>query len=161
MARFAGFSATPFRGVFSYTLVWLVAKLVPQPPSTARAASTRGRYLPLSGAALLGPATPPRRSACCRLRRGPNAPRDRNVVSSLHCMNDPQPEGHMASAGVIVAAAMAEPSLRNFTINFGPQHPGAHGVLRLVLELDGEVVQRVDPHVGLLQRGTEKLIEHK
>jgi NADH-quinone oxidoreductase subunit D len=56
---------------------------------------------------------------------------------------------------------MAEQSLRNFTINFGPQHPAAHGVLRLVLELDGEVVERVDPHIGLLHRGTEKLIEHK
>ncbi len=52
-------------------------------------------------------------------------------------------------------------SERNFTINFGPQHPAAHGVLRLVLELDGEVVERVDPHIGLLHRGTEKLIEHK
>ncbi len=52
-------------------------------------------------------------------------------------------------------------SPRNFTINFGPQHPAAHGVLRLVLELDGEVVERVDPHIGLLHRGTEKLIEHK
>ncbi|MFN3958941.1 MAG: NADH-quinone oxidoreductase subunit D [Parvularculaceae bacterium] len=50
---------------------------------------------------------------------------------------------------------------RPFTINFGPQHPAAHGVLRLVLELDGEVVERVDPHIGLLHRGTEKLIEHK
>ena len=56
---------------------------------------------------------------------------------------------------------MAEAALRNFTINFGPQHPAAHGVLRLVLELDGEVVRRVDPHIGLLHRGTEKLIEHK
>ncbi len=56
---------------------------------------------------------------------------------------------------------MAEAALRNFTVNFGPQHPAAHGVLRLVLELDGEVVQRVDPHIGLLHRGTEKLIEHK
>jgi NADH-quinone oxidoreductase subunit D len=56
---------------------------------------------------------------------------------------------------------MAETSVRNFTINFGPQHPAAHGVLRLVLELDGEIVERVDPHVGLLHRGTEKLIEHK
>src|SRR5437588_13050763 len=56
---------------------------------------------------------------------------------------------------------MAEANLRNFTLNFGPQHPAAHGVLRLVLELDGEVVQRVDPHIGLLHRGTEKLIEHK
>ena len=50
---------------------------------------------------------------------------------------------------------------RNFTINFGPQHPAAHGVLRLVLELEGEIVKRVDPHIGLLHRGTEKLIEHK
>jgi NADH-quinone oxidoreductase subunit D len=56
---------------------------------------------------------------------------------------------------------MAETSVRNFTINFGPQHPSAHGVLRLVLELDGEVVERVDPHIGLLHRGTEKLIEYK
>src|ERR1700752_2092815 len=56
---------------------------------------------------------------------------------------------------------MAETSLRNFTINFGPQPPAAHGVLRLVLELDGEVVDRVDPHIGLLHRGTEKLIEYK
>ncbi|WP_442583265.1 NADH-quinone oxidoreductase subunit D [Mesorhizobium sp. ASY16-5R] len=56
---------------------------------------------------------------------------------------------------------MAETSVRNFNINFGPQHPAAHGVLRLVLELDGEVVDRVDPHIGLLHRGTEKLIEAK
>lgn len=56
---------------------------------------------------------------------------------------------------------MAETEIRNFNINFGPQHPAAHGVLRLVLELDGEVVERVDPHIGLLHRGTEKLIEHK
>lgn len=56
---------------------------------------------------------------------------------------------------------MAETAVRNFTINFGPQHPAAHGVLRLVLELDGEIVERVDPHIGLLHRGTEKLIEHK
>jgi NADH-quinone oxidoreductase subunit D len=56
---------------------------------------------------------------------------------------------------------MNEQNLRNFTINFGPQHPAAHGVLRLVLELDGEVVARVDPHIGLLHRGTEKLIEQK
>ena len=54
-----------------------------------------------------------------------------------------------------------EVSVRNFTINFGPQHPAAHGVLRLVLELDGEVVERADPHIGLLHRGTEKLIETK
>jgi len=52
-------------------------------------------------------------------------------------------------------------NLKNFTINFGPQHPAAHGVLRLVLELNGEVIERADPHIGLLHRGTEKLIEHK
>ena len=56
---------------------------------------------------------------------------------------------------------MAEQELRNYHLNFGPQHPAAHGVLRLVLELEGEVVERVDPHIGLLHRGTEKLIEHK
>ena len=56
---------------------------------------------------------------------------------------------------------MAETAVRNFNINFGPQHPAAHGVLRLVLELDGEVVERVDPHIGLLHRGTEKLMEAK
>ena len=54
---------------------------------------------------------------------------------------------------------MAE--IRNYTMNFGPQHPAAHGVLRLVLELDGEVVQRADPHIGLLHRATEKLAENK
>lgn len=52
-------------------------------------------------------------------------------------------------------------ALKNYTVNFGPQHPAAHGVLRLVLELDGEVVQRADPHIGLLHRGTEKLRESK
>ncbi|MCB5201803.1 NADH-quinone oxidoreductase subunit D [Neorhizobium sp. T786] len=56
---------------------------------------------------------------------------------------------------------MTEHNVRNFTINFGPEHPSAHGVLRLVLELDGEIVERVDPHIGLLHRGTEKLMETK
>jgi len=50
---------------------------------------------------------------------------------------------------------------KNINLNFGPQHPAAHGVLRLILELDGEIVEKVDPHIGLLHRGTEKLIEHK
>jgi len=54
-----------------------------------------------------------------------------------------------------------EIAIENYTINFGPQHPAAHGVLRLVMELDGEIVERLDPHVGLLHRGTEKLIEYK
>ncbi len=56
---------------------------------------------------------------------------------------------------------MSEAQIKNFTLNFGPQHPAAHGVLRLVLELDGEIIDRADPHIGLLHRGTEKLIEHK
>lgn len=55
----------------------------------------------------------------------------------------------------------AEKKVRNLSINFGPQHPAAHGVLRMVLELDGETVMRCDPHIGLLHRGTEKLIEYK
>ncbi len=59
------------------------------------------------------------------------------------------------------AAARAEAKIKSFTMNFGPQHPAAHGVLRLVLEMDGEVVERADPHIGLLHRGTEKLIEYK
>ncbi|MCQ0969795.1 NADH-quinone oxidoreductase subunit D [Paracoccus sp. TK19116] len=54
-----------------------------------------------------------------------------------------------------------EQSIRNFNINFGPQHPAAHGVLRMVLELDGEIVERADPHIGLLHRGTEKLMESR
>ena len=56
---------------------------------------------------------------------------------------------------------MAVTEIKNLTMNFGPQHPAAHGVLRLVLEMDGEIVERADPHIGLLHRGTEKLIEHK
>lgn len=56
---------------------------------------------------------------------------------------------------------VAEKDVSNLTINFGPQHPAAHGVLRLVLELSGESVKKCDPHIGLLHRGTEKLIEYK
>ncbi|HET9160554.1 MAG TPA: NADH-quinone oxidoreductase subunit D, partial [Caulobacteraceae bacterium] len=59
----------------------------------------------------------------------------------------------------IISSVTAETPVRKFNINFGPQHPAAHGVLRLVLELDGEIVERVDPHIGLLHRGTEKLME--
>ena len=56
---------------------------------------------------------------------------------------------------------MSEQKIKNMTMNFGPQHPAAHGVLRLVLEMDGEVIERADAHIGLLHRGTEKLIEYK
>ncbi|MDP2738466.1 MAG: NADH-quinone oxidoreductase subunit D, partial [Pseudorhodobacter sp.] len=58
-------------------------------------------------------------------------------------------------------ALPGEHNIRNFNINFGPQHPAAHGVLRMVLELDGEIVVRADPHIGLLHRGTEKLMESR
>ena len=61
----------------------------------------------------------------------------------------------------VTAPAKAETQIKSFTVNFGPQHPAAHGVLRLVLEMNGEVVERADPHIGLLHRGTEKLIEYK
>src|SRR5690242_20505478 len=63
------------------------------------------------------------------------------------------PVGHPRDPG--------DEAISNYTINFGPQHPAAHGVLRLIMELDGEIVERVDPHIGLLHRGTEKLIEQK
>jgi NADH-quinone oxidoreductase subunit D len=61
----------------------------------------------------------------------------------------------------VAKSGATESQIANYTINFGPQHPAAHGVLRLVLELDGEIVERVDPHVGLLHRGTEKFCEYK
>jgi NADH-quinone oxidoreductase subunit D len=70
-------------------------------------------------------------------------------------------EGGDAMNVPIPATPLTDSKDHKFTINFGPQHPAAHGVLRLVLELDGEVVERVDPHIGLLHRGTEKLIEQK
>lgn len=68
------------------------------------------------------------------------------------------PEKSNDTPDVIVAE---ETQIRPYTMNFGPQHPAAHGVLRLVLEMDGEIVERADPHIGLLHRGTEKLIEYK
>jgi NADH-quinone oxidoreductase subunit D len=75
----------------------------------------------------------------------------------------PHPESTVAlrDNAAQLPSAGKEHEIRNFSINFGPQHPAAHGVLRLVLELDGEIVERVDPHIGLLHRGTEKLIEYK
>lgn len=62
---------------------------------------------------------------------------------------------------IVIRAEMLMAEIKNYTLNFGPQHPAAHGVLRLILEMDGEVVQRADPHIGLLHRGTEKLAETK
>ena len=74
---------------------------------------------------------------------------------------EPGASNDFESTENLVPSAGREHDIRNFSINFGPQHPAAHGVLRLVLELDGEIVERVDPHIGLLHRGTEKLIEYK
>jgi NADH-quinone oxidoreductase subunit D len=74
---------------------------------------------------------------------------------------NPPGETTELTAGLKDEVASGEIKVRKFNINFGPQHPAAHGVLRLVLELDGEVVERVDPHVGLLHRGTEKLMEYR
>ncbi|MGH6975250.1 MAG: NADH-quinone oxidoreductase subunit D [Stellaceae bacterium] len=65
------------------------------------------------------------------------------------------------TASVKPPTIVNEAAIKSFTMNFGPQHPAAHGVLRLVLEMDGEVIERADPHIGLLHRGTEKLIEYK
>jgi NADH-quinone oxidoreductase subunit D len=62
---------------------------------------------------------------------------------------------------MVLDHSLLSKKVKNFTLNFGPQHPAAHGVLRLVLEMNGEVVERADPHNGLLHRGTEKLIEYK
>src|SRR5665811_1180770 len=75
------------------------------------------------------------------------------------CIRDRKITPALPIIPVIRFVNMAE--IKNYTMNFGPQHPAAHGVLRLVLELDGEVVERADPHIGLLHRGTEKLIEYK
>src|SRR5579871_1210088 len=82
----------------------------------------------------------------------------RGALGQVQCARCGKGEARESAGG---SRLMAENALRNFQINFGPQHPAAHGVLRLVLELDGEVVERVDPHIGLLHRGTEKLIEYK
>src|ERR1700712_813056 len=77
------------------------------------------------------------------------------VKSRIHAGGGPTTPGALQSNTSKVI------DIRNFSINFGPQHPAAHGVLRLILEMDGEVVERADPHIGLLHRGTEKLIEYK
>jgi NADH-quinone oxidoreductase subunit D len=86
------------------------------------------------------------------LRRGTFTPKEINVSDYLDEMD------HLADEA---DPTVGDLEIQNFTINFGPQHPAAHGVLRMVMELDGEIVERVDPHIGLLHRGTEKLIEHK
>src|SRR5437868_1114010 len=73
----------------------------------------------------------------------------------------PPPAGDPGAAENGLDELAGAPRIRNFTMNFGPQHPAAHGVMRMVLEMDGEIIERADPHIGLLHRGTEKLIEYK
>lgn len=77
-----------------------------------------------------------------------------NATKTTHEMVSLDEAGRMTAVG-------DETQIKPYTINFGPQHPAAHGVLRLILEMDGEIVERADPHIGLLHRGTEKLIEYK
>ena len=79
-------------------------------------------------------------------------------MADLHELQDARVAADMLYTGED-KPSVGDVEIKNYTINFGPQHPAAHGVLRLVLELDGEIVERVDPHVGLLHRGTEKLME--
>ncbi|MGA0593716.1 NADH-quinone oxidoreductase subunit D [Enterovirga sp. CN4-39] len=90
---------------------------------------------------------------------------DHGLAAQRDELLDTRPHAEASNAvresGTLLPSAGREHEIRNFSINFGPQHPAAHGVLRLVLELDGEIVERVDPHIGLLHRGTEKLIEYK
>ena len=84
---------------------------------------------------------------------GASPKKPRRVEVSVGGAGEGQDVGHARDPG--------DEAISNYTINFGLQHPAAHGVLRLIMELDGEIVERVDPHVGLLHRGTEKLIEYK
>ena len=80
------------------------------------------------------------------------------VMTLHHCHTHYSVRCLVAGCVLAVVSRESEKKVKNFTINFGPQHPAAHGVLRLILELNGEVVERADPHVGLLHRGTEKLV---
>ena len=100
-------------------------------------------------------------STCYRVTRRPRRRRATSSFSDDHQLA-PLPEARVPAPPLAEDLANnAGSNPRNFSINFGPQHPAAHGVLRLVLELDGEVVERVDPHIGLLHRGTEKLMESR
>ena len=81
--------------------------------------------------------------------------------ADLQVADSQLPPAALDPATDISDPTVGDVEIQNYTINFGPQHPAAHGVLRLVMELDGEIVERVDPHVGLLHRGTEKLCEYK
>jgi NADH dehydrogenase (ubiquinone) Fe-S protein 2 len=91
-------------------------------------------------------------------------PTDRDYFPVTDPHHQPHPSDHEANAALGLPhdeEDISQRKTRHYTINFGPQHPAAHGVLRLILELNGEIITRADPHVGLLHRGTEKLIEYK
>src|SRR5246127_1838026 len=91
---------------------------------------------------------------CAAAARRPESPPGREGAWQMTGASSPA-----ADTDFFAPEVQGETKIRKFNINFGPQHPAAHGVLRLVLELDGEIVERVDPHIGLLHRGTEKLME--
>src|SRR5690606_25198562 len=114
------------------------------------------------GAAGERAARDPRRCALPdRGGRAARAPRARRQVGGAEMSAVPQTPPRASSEAFASSRAELSQEIRNYTLNFGPQHPAAHGVLRLILEMDGEVVQRADPHIGLLHRGTEKLAESK
>ena len=115
------------------------------------------------------PAKAKAESEVSKTRRWPE-PRAEASMSATSARTDGAPAPRRRLDGGDVGAAQGcrstsatagDDKISNYTINFGPQHPAAHGVLRLIMELDGEIVERVDPHIGLLHRGTEKLIEYK
>ena len=82
-----------------------------------------------------------------------------SVTGDIKSLSDNIPD-LVKTSGFSSSGMTVSDNNSTMTINFGPQHPAAHGVLRLILEMDGEVITRADPHIGLLHRGTEKLIEH-
>lgn len=88
-------------------------------------------------------------------------PVDENFQAASSPYEMEQLKQRTKSAEVVAGDSIANRKIRHYTVNFGPQHPAAHGVLRLILELNGEEIVRADPHVGLLHRGTEKLCEYK
>ncbi|KAG6891621.1 NADH:ubiquinone oxidoreductase 49kD subunit [Termitomyces sp. T32_za158] len=113
---------------------------------SARASTSRLLRREISSSSVLAQAQPTTESATKNVF-------DYHVVEDLH--------GITAEELLADQIGRKESKMRHFTVNFGPQHPAAHGVLRMILELNGEEILRADPHIGLLHRGTEKLIEHK
>lgn len=103
-------------------------------------------------------ATSQRRAAEMAVGKTTMVPTDQSFT---HAMNQTDPQKIEHGSDTSLGDDYQSRKIRHYTVNFGPQHPAAHGVLRLILELNGEEIVRADPHVGLLHRGTEKLIEYK